>query len=57
MSDDAVADRSEILQLLTKAARKGNVPAMRLLLEELKSDGKPEKAGSVIDELAKRRTS
>jgi hypothetical protein len=54
----SVADRDEILIHLTKAARKGNVPAMRLLLEELRHDGESSKqATSVIDELANKRRS
>jgi hypothetical protein len=49
-------DREEILDLLGAQARAGHVPAMRLLLEEMRRDGESEeKPGSVIDELAKRR--
>jgi hypothetical protein len=43
--------------MLATAAERGSVTAMRALLVEVERDGKPEKAGSVIDELAKRRTS
>lgn len=51
-----VANRDEILQLLSVAARKGHVGAMRLLLEELRHDGTvPAAKPSVIDELAGKR--
>ena len=51
-----VADRDEILVLLTTAARGGNVPAMRLLLAELRLDGiDNEAAEDFIDELALKR--
>lgn len=57
--DDAdlpkIADRDEILVHLTNAVRRGNVPAMRLLLEELKADGEVARPRSTIDELARRR--
>jgi hypothetical protein len=55
MTDRAVADRAEILTLLSRAARKGHVPAMRLLLEELRHDEDNATASSVIDELAGKR--
>ena len=51
-----VADRDEVLLLLSTAARQGHVGAMRLLLEELRRDGdegSPE--ADFIDELAKKR--
>jgi hypothetical protein len=52
----AVADREELLKLLTAAARKGNVPAMRILLEESRRDGSDEAApAGIIDELATKR--
>ena len=52
-----VAKRPEILVLLSTAARGGNVPAMRLLLEELRLDGIEDDttASDFIDELAKKR--
>jgi hypothetical protein len=55
MTDQAVVDRAEILGLLSQAARRGNVPAMRLLLEELRHDGDEAAPPSVIDELATKR--
>jgi hypothetical protein len=52
----AVADREELLVLLTQAARKGNVPAMRILLEESRRDGSDEATSAgIIDELASKR--
>jgi hypothetical protein len=52
----AIADRDEVLALLTAAARKGNVGAMRLLLEELRRDEAGQTVTSgVIDELARKR--
>jgi hypothetical protein len=51
-----VADREEILLLLSAAARRGNVPAMRLLLEEQRRDTEAPAGASVIDELATKRT-
>jgi hypothetical protein len=51
-----IANRDEVLALLTRAAREGNVGAMRALLEELKRDGGSQSAtSSVIDELATQR--
>jgi hypothetical protein len=52
---DVIADRDEILRLLSAAARRGNVPAMRLLLEELRRDGEEHATPSIIDELASKR--
>jgi hypothetical protein len=51
----SVADRDEILSLLSDAARKGHVGAMRLLLEEHRRADEPTEAPSVIDELSKKR--
>ena len=48
-------DREEILDLLGEQARDGHVPAMRLLLEELRRDGEVSSDTSAIDELARRR--
>jgi hypothetical protein len=51
-----VADRDEILVLLSTAARKGHVGAMRLLLEEhRRADESAPETPSVIDELSKKR--
>jgi hypothetical protein len=50
-----IADRDEILGLLSTAARKGNVPAMRLLLEEQRRDGDETAGSGIIDELATKR--
>jgi hypothetical protein len=55
-----VADREELLVLLSEAARKGRVGAMRILLTELQRDtgsepAPPEPFSSVIDEITKRR--
>ena len=53
---ESVATRSEILVLLSEAARRGHVPAMRLLLDELRYDEEARgTTSSVIDELASRR--
>jgi hypothetical protein len=51
-----IADREEILLLLSDAARKGHVGAMRLLLEEQRRDGEAPAASNVIDEIAAKRT-
>jgi hypothetical protein len=52
--------RDDLLRALGVQAREGNVPAIRLLLEEYRRDGdsdeKP-KQQSKIDELASRRAS
>lgn len=50
-------DRDELIGLLWSAARKGNVPAMRILLEDIDKDANSHstKPTSHIDELAKRR--
>jgi transposase-like protein len=52
------ADPSELRILISKAARKGNVQAMRLLWEVLQSeDGQVPSQGDILDELeAKRRS-
>lgn len=53
-----VATRDELLLLLSGAARRGNVGAMRVLLEELRRDAGDEDASdpfSGLDELAPRR--
>jgi len=48
--------RDELLRLLGQRARSGHVPAMRLLLEELRRDAEPGTSSeTVIDELSKRR--
>ena len=50
-------DEAELIELLWKAARKGNVPAMRILLTEIRRDGsKSDETPSVLDELAAKRT-
>jgi hypothetical protein len=51
-----IAGRDEILLLLSAAARRGNVPAMRLLLEEQRRDGEAPAASNVIDEIAAKRS-
>jgi hypothetical protein len=55
--DERPADPSELKILISKAARKGNVQAMRLLWEVLGSeDGQDHARGDILDELeAKRR--
>ena len=55
IADPLIADRGEILGLLSTAARKGHVGAMRLLLEELRRDNENPAEKSVIDELAAKR--
>ena len=55
-----VADREELLELLSEAARKGRVGAMRILLSELKRDtpterATPEPIPNIIDEIIERR--
>jgi hypothetical protein len=54
MAGAGIADRAEILGLLTTAARGGHVGAMRLLLEELRHD-EVEPISGVIDELSAQR--
>src|SRR5438105_2285833 len=52
------ATRTELLELLTEAARAGNVSAARALLEELRRDAlgsEHPQSASVIDELCRRR--
>ena len=51
---DEIATRAQILVWLSEAAKRGNVPAMRLLLEELRQD-ETGAEGGVIDDLARRR--
>jgi hypothetical protein len=49
-------DLEELTELLWKAARKGNVPAMRILMTELRRDGdNTGQTESVIDQLAVKR--
>jgi hypothetical protein len=52
-----IATREEILVMLTDAARRGNVPAMRLLLDELRVEAANGASWGLIDELAGKRTS
>lgn len=59
----SVPDERELLLLLGEKARAGNVTAMKALLEEHRRDGGDEPPsefdeldGSIIDQLAKRRT-
>jgi hypothetical protein len=57
-NDDRPADRDELLLLASRAARAGNVQAMRLLAELLAGDeGDDRDELSEFDELAKRRRS
>jgi hypothetical protein len=56
MPESEIATRAQILVWLSTAARKGHVPAMRLLLEELRRDaGDQPSTSSVIDELSAKR--
>jgi hypothetical protein len=56
--DERPADPSELKILISKAARKGNVQAMRLLWEVLQSeDGQVPSQGDILDELEARRRS
>jgi hypothetical protein len=48
--ESPIATREEILALLSAAARRGNVPATRLLLDELRVDHANSAGQSVIDE-------
>lgn len=52
---DQPADRDELLLLASRAARAGNVQAMRLLSELLIDDGDGRDELSDFDELARRR--
>jgi hypothetical protein len=52
--EDAPPTRETIVGLAWASARRGSVPAMRLLLEELKG-GRGPTGSTTIDELAKRR--
>jgi hypothetical protein len=45
-----IADRDELLRLLTVRAREGSVAAMRVLLEELRRDARAD-AGDGWDEV------
>ena len=51
----AIASREEVLELLTLAARRGDVRAAGILLAELRIDFASAATGSVIDQLAERR--
>jgi hypothetical protein len=53
--DPEPGDREELIGLLWTAARRGNVPAMRILLDEMKGEREPKHETSTIDELARRR--
>jgi hypothetical protein len=53
---DMIVTRQEVLELLSAAARRGNVPAMRLLLDELRLEQANPVASGLIDELASKRT-
>ena len=55
--ESPIATREQVLELLTAAARRGNVPAMRLLLDELRVEQANGAGRGVIDELAGKRTS
>jgi hypothetical protein len=53
-----VADREELLVLLSEAARKGRVGAMRILLTEIRRDAEPDTPAEplgVIDEMARQQ--
>ena len=52
---EQIATRAEILVWLSEAAERGHVPAMRLLLEELRHDEAGAAVPSVIDELSTKR--
>jgi hypothetical protein len=54
-TESDIATREMILEWLSEAARRGNVPVMRLLLEELRHDVDQAANPSVIDELASKR--
>jgi transposase-like protein len=57
-ADERPAGSSELKVLISKAARKGNVQAMRLLWEVHQvEDGAPRRAGDILDELEARRRS
>lgn len=51
----AVADVAEIHRVATARARAGSVPAMRLLLVELRRAERTERPRSAIDQLARKR--
>ena len=55
LAPEGAMDREEILALAWAAARRGSVPAMRLLLQEMKSESAETEPRSVIDELTARR--
>jgi hypothetical protein len=46
-----VADRDELLELLTEQARRGNVSAIRALLDELRREDGDEDTRSTLDAL------
>lgn len=49
-------DYEELTALLWAAARKGNVPAMRILRDEMRGDDeKPSEEADFIDEIARKR--
>ena len=52
---DEIATRAQILVWLSEAAKRGNVPACRLLLDELRQDETGAGVPSIIDELATKR--
>jgi hypothetical protein len=56
---DGIADRDELLVLLSEAARKGRVGAMKILLIELRRepDTKPQQPASltILEELRRER--
>jgi hypothetical protein len=52
---DDVADRQEILELLSAAAKMGSVLAAKTLLDELRRDPGSPGEPSIIDELAAKR--
>jgi hypothetical protein len=57
---DHIADRGELLVLLSEAARKGRVGAMKILLTELRRDANaepatPQRRLGVIDEFVTKR--
>jgi hypothetical protein len=56
MAEPEIATRAEILGWLSEAARRGHVPAMRLLLEELRHDEAGHaSSSSVFDEMERIR--
>jgi len=47
---EPIASRQELLELLSVVARRGNVPAMRLLLDELRLEQANADAAALIGE-------